>query len=107
MIQKRSRLSRSGTYVAPEGWNKVKSLSPGVRELTALGSLSKKWPSSSISNSKLSCHDLGGGGGGRMAFLHSLGTNWLNLAYMVHRQVCQDRAVPPYILYGVFTEVLF
>lgn len=41
MLQKRSRLSRSGTYVAPEGRNKVRSLSPGVRELTALGSLSK------------------------------------------------------------------
>lgn len=41
MLQKRSRLSRSGTYVLPEGWNKVASLPPGVRELTASGRLSQ------------------------------------------------------------------
>lgn len=104
MTQKRSRLSRSGTYVAPEGWNKVKSLSPGVRELTALGSLSKN---GLVAASQIANYLVMILRGGHMAFLHSLGTNWLNLAYMVHRQVCQDRAVPPYILHGVFTEVLF
>lgn len=41
MLQKKSRLSRSGIYILPEGQNKVKSLPPGVKELTALGSLSQ------------------------------------------------------------------